>query len=251
MVLVDESSSKKAVGAKAVSESAEIEPSIIKQIPLNMSLDADATFDNYLSRASARTAEWAVREVREGCYLWGGAGVGKSHLLQGLCQQAPDTRRYLPLTTLQEFPAKSLLEGIEASSLVAFDELDSVAENPAWQEPLFDAFNRCRELDVPMVFAARAAPTTYTAMLPDLRSRLSSLPVFHLPRFDDKELADLLRLRSIRRGIQMSDEVVAFLVSRGPRDPEALMMLLNALDTAALARGRPITIPLIRALKLL
>ena len=239
------------LGAEVVSNDADIDTSVGKQIPLNMLLDADATFDNYLSRGSARTAEWAAREGREGCYLWGGVGVGKSHLLQSLCQQAAETRRYLPLATLQEFPARSLLEGIEMSSLVAFDELDSVAENPAWQEPLFDAFNRCRDLGVPMVFAARGAPTTYTSMLPDLRSRLSSLPVFQIPRFDDEDLAGLLRLRSARRGIQMSDEVVAFLINRGPRDPAAVMALLNALDTASLARRRPITIPLIRALKLL
>ena len=88
-------------------------------------------------------------------------------------------------------------------------------------------------------------------MLPDLRSRLSSLPVFQMPRFDDEELAALLRLRSARRGMQLAEEVVTFVVSRSPRDPNALMLLLDDLDKASLAQGRAVTIPLIKALKLL
>jgi len=221
------------------------------QLPLNITLDIDATFDNYLPRASASTAEWALREGREGCFLWGASGVGKSHLLQSVCQQGAQNRRYLPLNALSEFPAALLLEGVESADLVAFDALDSVAEHPDWQEPLFDAFNRCRDLGVPMMFAARCAPGSYAAMLPDLRSRLSSLPVFQMPRFDDEELAALLRLRSARRGMQLAEEVVTFVVSRSPRDPNALMLLLDDLDKASLAQGRAVTIPLIKALKLL
>lgn len=221
------------------------------QLPLNIALDIDATFDNYLSRASARTAEWSLHEGRDGCFLWGASGVGKSHLLQSVCQQGAHNRRYLPLNALCEYPAELLLEGVESADLVAFDALDSVAEHPDWQEPLFDVFNRCRDLGVPMVFAARFAPATYAAMLPDLRSRLSSLPVFQIPRFDDGELAALLRLRSARRGMHLADEVIAFVVSRSPRDPHSLMLLLDDLDKASLARGRAVTIPLIKALKLL
>ena len=102
-----------------------------------------------------------------------------------------------------------------------------------------------------MLFCADRTPLELQGLLEDLRSRLGSTTVFHLPKFDEAGLAGLLRLRAARRGLLLSDEVVAYVLARAPRSSEGLMGLLDALDHAALARGRAITIPLINELKLL
>ena len=88
-------------------------------------------------------------------------------------------------------------------------------------------------------------------MLPDLRSRLGSLPVFQLPRLEEDELGSLLQFRAGLRGLSLSKEVVAYILGRAPRSSTALMALLDRLDREALARGRGITVPLINELQLL
>ena len=83
-------------------------------------------------------------------------------------------------------------------------------------------------------------------MLPDLRSRLSSLPVFQMPRFTEDQVAELLRLRGSAAGIEMADEVIRYCALRLPRDPRAVVDFINQLDQLSLAQRRGVTIPFVR-----
>jgi DnaA family protein len=46
--------------------------------------------------------------------------------------------------------------------------------------------------------------------------------------------------------LALSDEIAAYLLARVPRDMATLAALLDALDREALARKRPLTLPLVR-----
>ena len=184
-------------------------------------------------------------ESMHGVYVWGPSGVGKSHLLQAVCAEFVDDSFYLPMSQLLEYSPVAVLEGCDIAQFVAIDELDVIADRPDWQEALFHLFNRRLDAGLQLVFAAKAAPAVYGDMLPDFRSRLGSLPVFHLPKLDEYELGDLLQFRARRRGLELSDEVVHYILSRAPRSTPQLMALLDELDQVALAQGRAITIPFI------
>ena len=123
--------------------------------------------------------------------------------------------------------------------------------SPDWQEALFHLFNRRRDAGLALLFSADRVPSELVTLLPDLRSRLGSLTVFHLPKQTDQELAEMLRFRAARRGLLMSDEVVNYVMTRVERSAKSLIMLLDRIDTAALAQARPVTIPLINELRLL
>jgi DnaA family protein len=55
----------------------------------------------------------------------------------------------------------------------------------------------------------------------------------------------LLR-EAARRGIALGEEVLSWLLRRFERDLGSLMRLLDRLDDYALARARPVTVPLLR-----
>ena len=57
-----------------------------------------------------------------------------------------------------------------------------------------------------------------------------------------------LRREADRRGIFLADEVMAYLLTRFPRDLKYLMTVLDRLDEFAMARGRAVTVPLLRAM---
>ena len=60
----------------------------------------------------------------------------------------------------------------------------------------------------------------------------------------------MLRREADRRGIFLSDEVMAFLLTHFERDLGHLMRLLDRLDTYGLAKARRITVPLVRQMLL-
>ena len=80
----------------------------------------------------------------------------------------------------------------------------------------------------------------------DLRTRLGWGPVFALQPLGEEQTRAVLRREADRRGIFLSDEVMDHLLTRFARDLKHLMLLLDRLDTFALARSRNVTVPLIR-----
>ena len=55
-----------------------------------------------------------------------------------------------------------------------------------------------------------------------------------------------LQLRAKGRGMEMSDEVAKFILSRAPRDTNDLFHLLDHLDDASLQQQRKLTIPFVK-----
>ena len=184
--------------------------------------------------------------AHQSAYLWGNASVGKSHVLQACCDQRGADARYLPLRDLLLFPPEQVLLRVEEASLIAIDDIDAIEPETHWHEPLFALFNRSKERGCCLVVAARQAPQRLLHLLPDLRSRLGSLPVFHLPSFSEDHIAALLILKARNAGLQVSQEVGRYCALRLPRDPRAAIDFIEALDQMSLAQSRAITIPFVR-----
>ena len=155
-------------------------------------------------------------------------------------------RGYVPLSDLQRYPPDQVLAGAEGAKLIALDDIDSIEQDLAWQESLFGLYNQCQESDACLLVAATQPPQQLVNMLADLRSRLSSLPVFQLPRVTETHLAELLRLRATAAGMNLSEEVVTYCVMRLPREASAAVAFIEQLDQLSLAQSRAVTIPFIR-----
>ncbi|SDU14721.1 regulatory inactivation of DnaA Hda protein [Pseudomonas pohangensis] len=225
------------------------------QLPLGVRLRDDATFKNfypgsnavalgYVERLCQADAGWTESLI----YLWGGAGVGRSHLLQAAClqlEQLDQQAVYLPLAGLVEH-GPALLEGLEHCALVCLDDLDAVAGRADWEEALFHLFNRLRDAGQRLLLSASAAPRELQLQLADLQSRLSQALVFQLRELAADDKLHALQLRASRRGLQLPDEVAAFILNRGSRSMNGLFELLEQLDQASLQAQRKLTIPFLK-----
>jgi len=219
------------------------------QLPLGIGLRDSATFANFWPAAN-REALLALSEGEEQfVFLWGGAGCGKTHLLQALCQQQAEQGRtvaYLPLAEPGMVP--QMLEGMEAMDLLALDDLDAVAGQAEWEEALFHLYNRLRDAGVRLVVTASASPAALPVALPDLASRLSWGLTLQLSANDDAAKLAILQLRARNRGLELSEEVGNYLLKRCERDMESLIQLLERLDAASLQEQRRLTIPFVKTL---
>ncbi|MAY71598.1 MAG: DnaA regulatory inactivator Hda [Halomonas sp.] len=222
------------------------------QLPLGVGLRDDATFDNYHPGANATLVECLSHQFDDNgepfLYLWGGDGVGRSHLLQAACHQASarDLRTlYLPLEELGHFPPL-MLEDVERLDLVAIDDLDRVVGRKRWEEALFHAFNRLRDSGKRLLIAADRPPRQLDIQLADLASRLTWGMTFHLRQLSDEDRMQALKLRAHLRGMELPDEVARYILHRGARELSELFRSLEVLDNASLSAQRKLTIPFVK-----
>lgn len=221
------------------------------QLPLAIKVSESASFDNFIGAddfMQDSLRQLASVDAAAVVYLWGSSGSGKSHLLQAVCQQLGETGKsaaYLPLEELVQYPP-SMLEGMDALPVICVDDLQVIANNASWQQGLFHLFNQVHAQGGRLLFSATASPRELGLELQDLVSRLQWGPVFHLRVLDDEQKMDVLKLRARERGLELEDEPARYLLSRFPRDLNALFEVLDTLDAASMIRQRRITIPFIR-----
>jgi DnaA family protein len=120
------------------------------------------------------------------------------------------------------------------------EKLDEAA-----QIGLFNAINAARESGG-AVLAAGNAPPAQLPLREDVKSRLAWGLVYHVKTLSDEERSTYLRAEAARRGMQLPEEVVSWLLTRMRRDLRSLAAVLDRLDQASLELKRPITLPLVR-----
>ena len=194
----------------------------MEQLPLDILSPPAADFDNFIpgrnAEALTRVRDLAAGRLREPIvYLWGERGCGKTHLLSAAGRVNP--------------------------ALVLADDVGTLG--PEAQQALFIAINAARDGE-PKVLAAGSDAPAGLALREDLRTRLAWGLVYHLDPLSDAEKTEYLRSEGLRRGIPLSAEVIAYVLNHLPRDFASLAAVLDVLDRHALARQRPLTVPLVR-----
>ncbi len=152
---------------------------------------------------------------------------------------------YLPLREVMDH-GPQLLDGMEEVDLLCLDDLEVLAGQADWEEALFHIYNRIQQRQGRLLMAAAAAPRALGFQLPDLVSRLGWGLVFHLQTLDDEEKQQMLQMRAARRGLQLSDEVARYILSRGARGMGELFAALEQLDQASLQAQHRLTIPFVK-----
>ncbi len=181
-----------------------------------------------------------------GCWMWGAAASGKTHLLQAVCEMAGDRSTYVPLATLA--PAgPQIIDGLATRDLICIDDVDTVAGQEAWEAALFALCNQVQDAGVDLIISATSAPRESPFKLEDLKSRFAKLPVFQVHDLDDDERLLALQLRSAHRGLELPDDTAQYLLKRSRRDMASLYDLLDTLDREALRAKRRLTIPFVRS----
>jgi len=202
-----------------------------------------------------REARDRVLAVAEGrarfAFLWGSPGSGKTHLLEGAARAGSGV--YLDLAAARSEIAQAgwqpegLVTALPAGALVALDELDAVAGEPAWETALFHLFNRLNEEGGRFLAAAEANPNRLGLAREELRSRLLWGGSFRLARLTDEERLAAIKAHAEARGLALQDAVAAFLLRHYPRNMHQLVAALERLEGSARAEQRRLTLPFVNA----
>ncbi|MET0066443.1 MAG: DnaA regulatory inactivator Hda [Candidatus Thiodiazotropha sp.] len=218
------------------------------QLPLTLSIRPRVDFAHFIPGRNAEALSRLRGDQDPFIYLWGETGCGKSHLLQSACQHTQSKggrAAYLPFKTEQAL-APEMLDGLDQFQRVCLDDLQLLAGRPDWERAVFNLFNSLRDAGSQLVVASDRPPGRLPLELPDLASRLTWGPCYHLIPLNDEERLELLLCNAESRGLSMSVETASFLLQRIPRDIHFITILVDRLDQASLAAQRKLTIPFVR-----
>lgn len=221
----------------------------MSQLALPLRLADHAVFGSYLDTGNeslvATLAELAGGGQGAGCWLWGSAATGKTHLLQAVCERAGDRSVYVPLAR-HATADPGLLDGLASRELICLDDLQAVAGAADWERALFGLCNQILDASRSLIVAAAMPPRQCPIKLPDLASRLTRLPIFQVQPLADSDRAAALQLRARHRGLELPDDTARYLLTHSRRDMASLYGLLDTLDRESLRAQRRLTIPFVR-----
>ena len=172
--------------------------------------------------------------------IHGPSGSGKSHLAEVWRRRSG--AEVVDAASL----AHAAPGGGQAAAALVLDGLGGLG-GPIDERALLHTYNSVAERGGHLLLTALAPPARWPLALPDLVSRLRVAPSVALGLPDDALLAALMLKLFADRQIAVAPEVPAYVVPRIERTFEAAASLVERLDRAALAEGRPVTVPLVRA----
>lgn len=193
-------------------------------------------------------------------YIWGAPGAGKTHLLRAMVERALGLGFgviWLNAQTCQMWdasqpgaPTLALLDDCDRldaeSQHLAFKLFIESAAALATRESGAGVASEPAEGGELFILAAGRLPVVDLPVRDDLRTRLGWGLSFALQPLGDEGVREVLMQAAQRRGMALSEEVLAYLLSRHERDLGSLMALLDRLDVYALSEHRLVTIPLLK-----
>lgn len=216
------------------------------QLALPVQLAQLPTFDTFFAGPNREIVE-ALRGIAAGrspipaAWLYGAASAGKTHLLKAAVAVAGEGAAYRSgaveadqLAALQDVP------------LLALDDVDEALGDEVRALTLLRVIDQRRQQGRPLLMAGDVAPARLSDVSPDLRSRLEAMALLGIKPLREDDRRELVRLQAQQRGLDLPEDVVAWLIARLRRDAGTLISALEEIDRASLSAKRRPTLPFVQ-----
>ncbi len=224
------------------------------------------TFDNFVVGESNRLAYGAARAVvaqpglrYNPLFLYGGCGLGKTHLLNAVANALAVER---PLGTVACLSAENFVNemilAIEGRRMERFrrrfrdiqtlviDDVQFLAEKRRSQEEFCHTFNALHEGSRQIVIASDRPPQEVRGIEEALRDRLGWGLLAEIEPPDPGLRLALVTRKAAALGLTLPGDVVSALADGWAANGRLLEGALTSLDAYAMFAGRTITLPLLR-----
>ncbi len=217
--------------------------------PENSKFNKKYTFENFVVGKSNQVVCAAMQSVAEHpsekfnpLFIYGGVGLGKTHLLHAVGNYLSIHRPDLKVTyvTCEKFTndyVESIRNGKDNSNsdfrakyrsvdVLMIDDIQFISNKMGIQEEFFHTFNDLYQNNKQIIIASDRSPKEMSALEERLRSRFSSglIQDIQVPDYETK--VAILRKKCSQEGYLVDDDVIDFIAQRNTtniRDIEGLL----------------------------
>ena len=214
--------------------------SVNQQLILNLrSLPSMGRNDYFVSEVNKEAVSWLdswPNWITFGFIVCGPLGSGKSHLAQVL-----KTLSHGDIIEAKDISNKNIDQLSEKKCLI-IENLELLTSETL----LFHLYNMLLENKNNLMLTSKFNMSQINFELPDLKSRLLSMPQVNIDFPDDRLLKNLLIKQFLDKGILVEMDVIDYLIKRIDRSFEAISKLVAKIDFKSLEKAKKITIPFIK-----
>ena len=200
----------------------------------DMLLSPDYTFDSFVVGPDNRLAHAAAMAVAKKpakaynpFFIYGGVGLGKTHLLQAICQEAmrnhPSMKIYYTscngfmnqfLDAVQAGQMSSFRHRFRTYDLLVIDDIHDLSKRGPSQEEFFHTFNILYQGGRQIVLSSDAPPNE----IPDLEERLISRfncgLVANIERPCYETRVAIIKSKAQLKGVELPDDVTSYIAAK-------------------------------------
>lgn len=225
----------------------------------NPTINSRYTFDTYVVGANNRLAHAACMAVAENparaynpLFLYGGVGLGKTHLLHAIGNQAHRQGLQVLYVSSEEF-TNDLINSIQKRNTAAFrdryrridvlliDDIQFIAGKESTQEEFFHTFNTLHGQDKQVVISSDRPPKAMVTLEERLRSRFEWGLTVDIQPADLETRIAILRSKAERAARQVPQEILELIARQIQSNIRELEGALTRVLAYSDLSGQPVT----------
>lgn len=237
----------------------------IQKLQIDPQLKSDNTFDNFVEgdcNRLARSAGYAVAQNPGGTafnplMIYGNSGLGKTHLAQAIGievkERFPD--KVVLYVNANKFQTQfteatrnnnrnDFLNFYQMVDVLILDDVHEFAGKEKTQETFFHIFNHLHQMGKQLILTSDKPPIELKGMEQRLLSRFKWGLTADLQMPDFETRMEILRRKTYKDGIKLSDEVLEYIASHVSNNVRELEGALVSLLAQSMLNKREITLEL-------